>query len=35
MMTPTAALTVDVVMVFYLFVLLAIGWLAARRTARA
>lgn len=32
MMTPTAALTVDVVMVFYLFVLLAIGWLAARRT---
>ena len=32
MITPTTALTVDVVMVFYLFVLLAIGWFAGRRT---
>lgn len=32
MIAPTTALTVDVVMVLYLFVLLAIGWLAGRRT---
>lgn len=32
MITPAAALTVDVVMVLYLFVLLGIGWFAGRRT---
>lgn len=32
MITPTAALTVDVVMVLYLIILLGIGWLAGRRT---
>ncbi len=32
MITPTAALTVDVVMVLYLFVLLGIAWMAGRRT---
>ena len=32
MINPTTALTVDVVMVVYLFVLLGIGWLAGRRT---
>ena len=32
MITPTTALTVDVVMVFYLFVLLGIAWMAGRRT---
>ncbi len=32
MIDPTTSLTVDIVMVLYLFVLLGIGWLAGRRT---
>ncbi len=32
MIDPTTSITVDVVMVLYLFVLLGIGWLAGRRT---
>ncbi|MCK5378758.1 MAG: sodium/proline symporter [Acidobacteria bacterium] len=32
MIDPTTSVTIDIVMVFYLFVLLGIGWLAGRRT---